>query len=271
MATTQDRFIWLSKILYPDGRAFRAPAPIGTPEPYTTEDGSEDYSTEDGSSVYVTEDGGLAEGGIHYRLLRATAATQAQAWDDIYQILWDILPDNNNFTQDDANDWYRRLGLYNSGLVSLPDMKLAIAQAQSFPFVPLNKQTAGYIQQQLQAAGFNVYVYKNKFSDGMGGFITKTPDDILGAASEAAYMDEFYLDESYLNEDFYGTKIVQYIEEDKDAAFDVGANWKATFYIAGATIGTFADVPIGRKIEFRQLILKLKRLQMCGFLFVNYV
>lgn len=237
--TTAQMFQWLSKKLYPDGRAFR-----------------------------------MQEDGYLYRLHRALNLTFARTKTDAEQILYDILPDNANFDIDTARKWYRRLGLYDSGSVTLADMKKAIAQKLSFPLTPLNKRHPAFIQAQLQAAGFNVYVYRNKFSDGMGGWITKTPQDILGISTGYATLGGFSLGEANLGSTWAddGISIVHnYIEESLDEGAVDGSNYNCTFFIAGATVDSFADVSAARKIEFRQLLLKLKAQHMVGIMFINYV
>lgn len=262
--------VWLAKILYPQGRAFRMPYPIDDTLAYTTEDGSEEYTTEDGSESYTAEDSPASTGGIFYRVHRALSTAFNDAWDAGDNVLDVLMPDNPNFSIEDAHAWYRRLGLYDSGLVSFADMKLAIAQKQSFPLVPLDKQHYLYIQAQLQAAGFDVYVYPNRFFPGP---VTKDPSEVLGvSAGDAVYDAVDYDDTEYDGSlaDLGITVIANYLEEAKDAEYVFGDNLRSTFYIAGSTITTFADVPEVRKIEFRQLIMKLKRAETAGFLFINY-
>jgi hypothetical protein len=211
----------------------------------------------------------MADGNIFFRLHRAINLSFARARAAALNIQDAQLPDNPNFTIDDAHAWYKRLGIYDSGLVPLADMKLAIAQKLSFPITPLNKQSLQYIQDQLQAAGFNVFVYQNKFSDGMGGFITKTPGEVLGSIPAGnAVLNNFTLGDVYLDEQWIDSGITlcaNYLEEDKDADFITANQYRYTFFIAGATIDTFANVLASRKIEFRQLILKLKAANMCAF------
>lgn len=198
-----------------------------------------------------------------------------RAYSDMKQIMSDILPDNPDFTMDDAIAWYRRLGLYYNPGATLDELKAGIRQKMSWTVTPLRRQNYLYIQEQLQAAGFDVYVYPNRFPDGLGGYETKTPAAVLGAPVMGSYLGSFYLGEAYLAEKLSTSGIsliVNYLEEEKDALFDITAEgYKSTFYIAGAVITDFADVPAARKIEFRQLILKLKAAQMCGILFTNYI
>lgn len=184
-----------------------------------------------------------------------------------------LLPDNPNFTLADAQEWYRRLGLYDSGSIPLNDMALAITQKMSWPTVTPDMQSLQYIQDQLQAAGFNVYLYKNRFFDGVD-WVTMWPSDVLGIAAGNSELEGFNLGQANLGSTWSDDGIticVDYLEEDKDEIFDFGDNLRSTFYVSSAAIGTFADIPAARKIEFRQLLIKLKAAQMAAFLFVNYI
>ena len=248
------------------------PEPTLIGEFYVDEGGTDEYTTEDGTESYTVESSEII-GGILYRLHRALANSLSNLRTAAKQIEWDMMPDNPDFTIQDAHDWYRRLGIYDSGLVSFSDMKAAIYQRMSWPLVPLDKQNYLFIQAQLQAAGFNVYVYENRFFIG-GQWITQTPGEVLGIdVGDANYGDFGYGELGYGDSlsNSGVTKIVDYLEEIKDEAFVVSPNYRSTFFIAGSTISTFANVPAARKIEFRQLIMKLKQEQSCGFLFINYV
>lgn len=267
-------FIWLSRKLYPSGWVFRMPTPLISDSTYVTEDYSDDYTTEDGDTLETEEREGEVDGGILHRLHEAIGTVQAQTWQDGLSILDSCVADNPNFTIDDANDWYRRLGIFNSGLVSLSDMMKAINQKINYPGEKVfGRSNYLFIQEQLRNAGFDVYVYENRF---LPGPVTKTPSEVLGiGAEDAEYGEELEYGESEYGDTFAIegiTKVVNYLEEEKDDLFiitDVG--WRSTFYIAGATITTFANVPASRKFEFRQLVLQLKPTQCPGILFVIYV
>jgi len=238
-----DRLLRVSKLLQPTGSAFRIPF---------------------GSSIEK----------LYKAITADTIGGVGKLYTDVRSIANSQLPDNDEFTLLDAQQWYRRLGLFDSGTVPLADMKAAITQKMSFPGTPLNKQNYLFIEQQLRLAGFDVRVYENRFFPGP---TTKTPSEILGIAAGNAVLDTFELDELELDESWLDagiTLVMNYLEEEKDADFSIlggTLGYRSTFYIAGATIDTFADVPESRKIEFRQLILTLKAAQMCAILFVNYV
>lgn len=231
-----DTFLSLTKQLYPTGRAFR-----------------------------------MFFGSDFEKLSKGLIASEQRAWLDATSILNSALPDNTSFTVDDATDWERRLGLITNPLVSLVDRMAAIQRKMNHPGSIKARQHYLYIQGQLQAAGFNVYVFENIFPDGSGGYITKDPLIVDGGAGVTSfeYGDREYGD--FQLGGYYGNIIANHIEESLDTIFDVGTNLRSTFFIGAGYLGTFASVDKNRKDEFRQLILKLKPVQEIGYLFVNYV
>lgn len=237
MDNTYDQIVQLTRQLLPGGRAWKA-----------------------------------HEGGVMDALIRARARSKARVWNDALAVLDSILPDNANFTADDATDWERRLGIASGGAaVPLADRKLAILRKLNHPGTIKARQNYRYIEAQLRAAGFDVHVYENRFDDGGGGYITKTPGEVLGENYGIARYGMFqYGQTNYGGYDAGVTKIVNYMEEAKDEQFIIGSNYRSTFFIAGDTVDAFADVDADRKREFRQLVLMLKPMQMCAFCFINY-
>jgi hypothetical protein len=184
-----------------------------------------------------------------------------------------ILPDNNNFSVEDANDWNRRLGMIVTPLASLSDRKLAIARKLNQPGPNPAKQHYLFLEKELQAAGFPVAVVLNKFYDsGTGTYITKTPFEINPDPSMYSLVRHGQFRHGQRQHGFtYNNKIVNHIDEAKDTSFNLGPTLRGTFFIGGTPLGTYADIPLSRKAEFRQLILRIKPAQTVGFLFINYV
>ncbi len=120
--------IKLTKRLYPSGRAFR-----------------------------------IVSGSTKEKLHSALAESENQAYTDALGVLDSILPDNPNFTTEDATDWERRLGLITNQFVPLSDRMLAIKRKMNHPGTIPARQHYKYIEGQLQAAGFNVIVTENRF------------------------------------------------------------------------------------------------------------
>lgn len=235
--TVKEKIIALTKSLYPTGRAFKMPF-----------------------------------GGFFEKLHNGIAVTEAQAWNDALSIMDSTLPDNPNFTADDAAIWEKRLGLITNVAIPLSDRELAIARKMNHPGAIKARQSAIYVQGQLQAAGFNVYVFPNKFSDGMGGYVAKTPFEIDPSFPVNSYEHDPLIEHGDIEHGGTETnKVANSIFSSVDDAFLIGANYIFTFFIGGTPLGTYANVSAIREAEFRQLILKLKPDQEVAFLFVHYV
>lgn len=233
----QDKIRQATRLLYPRARAFRMPL-----------------------------------GGDYERLHKALSVSEAKLYRDIMLTIDSAIADNSNFTADDATHWERVLAIFSGGsAVSLTNRMKAINRKIAYPGTTRPRQNYRYVEAQLQAAGFNVYLYENKFSDGSGGFITKTPEEILGSLSGTGVHETATEHETGLEHGGLAiAKVANWIDEVEDDTFVIGANYRSTFYISGASIGTFATVDIARKEEFRQLVLQLKPAQTVAFLFVNF-
>jgi len=234
--STLDRIIKLADQLYPKGRAFK----------------------------FFT--------GSEFTLLNtALGLSEGRAYDDALAILDAIIPDNDNFTVDDADDWERRLGMITNPSVSLDDRKTAILRKMNHPGTIPARQHFLYLEGQLQAAGFNVFVFENKFPDGSGGIETRDPITVSGGVgADQNQLGEAQLGDAQLGGGF-GNIIVNYIDETQDLLFNVGDNLRSTFFIGADPVGDFADVDLDRKDEFRKLILTIKPAQSVGYLFINYI
>lgn len=228
--------VQLGKQLFPTGRAFKIPV----------------------SSAFE-------------KLNNAAARSEARAYADALSILNSAIPDNNSFTVDDDTDWERRLGLITNQAVALSDRKLAIKRKMAHPGTVRARQNWRYVESQLQAAGFNVYVYENRFPDGMGGYITRTPEDVTGGVGfDQAEFGDFQFNDFQFGGRFHNI-VANYIDDTRDGAFNVGSNLRFTFYIGGNPLGTFVNIDKNRKDEFRQLVLRLKPQHTVAFLLINFV
>ena len=228
----------LSKAFYPQGRAFRIPI-----------------------------------GSVIEKVHRALAVSENIAYESTLSVLDSILPDNAGFTLDDAADWERRLGLITNLSTSFSNRKLAILRKMNHPGTVKARQHWLYVQGQLQDAGFDVYVYENRFLE-LGQWVTKTPDEVAGPSVTGYAVHTF--DGTYLE---YGQvqhgggfseKIANSIDPLIDFFFNIGSNYRSTFFIGGPTLGSFASIPSSREIEFRQLVLKLKPAHTVAFPFITY-
>lgn len=232
-----DQILLLSKQLYPTGRAFK-----------------------------------LFDQSVHERLHKALAKSEERAYNAATSILYSILPDNDNFTSDDATDWERRLGLITNLSISLSNRKAAIRRKLSQPGNAPAKSNWRYLQEQLQAAGFDVYVYENRFQDYPGeDYFTKTPGQISGNSGYFITNRHGMFQHGQVQHGGHYTGFcANYIDELQDYKFVISPNLRSTFFIGGSILGNSANIPSARHDEFRQLILTLKPVQTVAFLFINY-
>lgn len=227
-----DKLLKLSKQLYPTGRAFKMPID-----------------------------------GEFEKLTKAIARSEERFYVDSYSILDTILPDNNNFTVDDATDWERRLGMPNGSLNTITDRKAAISRKLNAPGINPAKGHYLNLQRELRAAGFNVFVYENIPAIAASSFAGAA--SLGGVTTQLQYGQKQYGQFNYGV--YYVNKIANNIEEAFDMNFNLGGSYKSSFFIGGdSSNGFVANVPSSRKNEFRELILKIKQVQSIGFLFINY-
>lgn len=220
----------LTKLLYPKGRAFR-----------------------------------LSESSLPYRLHKALAVSEQKAYDDALSILDAVLPDNDNFTADDATQWERRLGLTIDESVPLADRKLAIQRKMQHPGDIPARQSAAYIQGQLQAAGFYVYVHENpnQNSPADEGLFLHVID--CGGGDCGPYECGQLSDSGNVWQD----NVANHIDYTKEESLSITSLY-GTFFIAGETLPNEANISSARREEFRTLLLKLKPVNQVAFLLINY-
>ena len=202
----------------------------------------------------------MPQGGTMEKVFSGLAISEAKLMNDAVSIFDSIIPDNANFTEDDALMWEKKLGIRASSSTPLSVRMEAIRQKYNYPTTEAARQHWHFIQDQLQAAGFNVFIHENE--DGV------SPDELLFTmhASTGIYhgVDE------YMGAGF-SEFVVSHLEEEIDRDFVVGDNWYSTFFIGGETFPNFAEVPADRKEELRHLILQLKPTQTVGILFINFI
>ena len=152
-----------------------------------------------------------------------------------------IFPLSDDFTINDAELWEFRLGLLNTGDLTLTERKEAILRKIAYPKNQKARQSKSFIEAQLQLAGFNVFLYENTRP-------YRTPGDIIDLDFEVI-ANYPVVNESY----------------------SVGGNLWATFFVGGPTLGEVAEIPQSRRLEFKELLLKLKPAHTVAFTFINFI
>ena len=202
-----------------------------------------------------------------YLLHEGLALSESRALQNDTDILNSILPDNPFFTEEDAFNWENALGLFIQPSLDLEERKAAILRRMKHPGEIPARQHYLYLQGQLQAVGFNVYVHENRIDAGGGQY------EIINVID--ALYDNFKYDETLYDNAGIGdfSIIANYVSESKDAGFVFGSdvNLRSTFFIGGVNLGDRADILETRKDEFRHLILTIKPAQTSGFLLIDYI
>lgn len=175
-------------------------------------------------------------------------------------ILDSLLPDNANFTADDASIWELRLAMPLNTSATLADRKLAIERKLAHPGDILARQHYLYIQGQLQRAGFGVYCHENigGAAPPAGALLPNTIQFGNINYGQAQYSQQLY------------NIVANYVDEYQDRYFTIN-DFKGAFFIGDALFPGKANVSIDRKDEFRELILRLKPAQTPAILLINYV
>jgi len=227
----------LSRQLYPSGRAWKMP-----------------YQ-------------GILEG-VH----TALAVSEEKAWRDALGTLDSALPDNANFTAEDATDWERRLGLITSTGGNLEDRKAAIRRKINHPGTIPARQNYRYLEEQLRAAGFaGIRVYENRFPDGSGGYTTRNPAELAPGSAIVSPRHGQIVHGPNSHGPVFANIVANHIDEEQDRLYGLGPDLKNTFFVGGNPVGSTYFMFRRRKEELRQLILKNKPVQTVAFLFVQYL
>jgi uncharacterized protein YmfQ (DUF2313 family) len=202
---------------------------------------------------------------VFLKFHQGLAYSEERVHNELIDLLDSVLPDNDNFDLTDAYNWEKALGLITNTSLTLAERKSLIERKINHPGNILARQNYRYLEGQLQAAGFDVYVHENRFPSG-GSYVTQNPTaSIYGTFN---YGGNVY-GSTGSNEEI----IANHIESSKDAGFATGGGDKLrfTFFIGGQTYPARANVVDTRKKEFRDLILKIKPAQTVGFLLIDYV
>lgn len=209
-----------------------------------------------------------------YKLHSALHKSEQRTIDALKNILSQIMPDNEHFSDSNILIWEKRLNIVSNIFTSQEDRKKAILRKLAYPGTIRARQTRLYIEEQLQAAGFPVYVYDNIRTDNGKPYtigIGVQKDTELGLNTELGINTELggiitgadlLLDSVVINS--------LYANEEKLTAMDEVA-MRSTFIIAGHDIYTQPRISSDREIELRNIILSLKPLGDFAFLNVKYI
>lgn len=205
------------------------------------------------------------EKGIWEGFHEAINISFARLINDSKNLINQNIPDNDNFNEDDATLWEYRLGLISNTSLDLETRKQAIKRKLGHPNNVKARQHPLFIQNQLQLAGFDVYVHENTVP-------YKTPESVASTVlGEVQHEDNTQHGDSSQHGGESFTVIANSIEEIESYSIGGDGNLWATFFIGGPSLGDVATVPLARLKEFKELVIKLKPAHTVAFTFINYI
>jgi hypothetical protein len=233
---------------------------------------------------------GVKEGGVRDNHDTALMISEVEMYEYQLEILDELLPDNPNFNDQYAANWELRLGMITNPPVSLADRMAAIIRKMNHPGDISARQSWDFLQDQLQLAGFDVYVHDNTTALSINQVLAQNLVNVgnfgnnnfgtFNWGSVYTTYSQYFSIENWGQHNFgtfnfgqqinYLQKVVNKIDWQKDSMVQI-TDWYKVFYIGGPNLGDFATVDVNRREEFRQLILKLKRATNAGFLLINYI
>ena len=172
------------------------------------------------------------------------------------------IPDNENFTKEDASFLEYKYGLTDRTGNDLDFRKSALRRKIGHPNNIKARQGRSFIEDQLRISGFNVRVFENTPP-------YKTPSEVGGTIVDTTQHGE---DTQHGEGTFHGGVTFEVIANkiDPDESYGVGDNLWASFFIGGNELGQTAVIPESRRDEFRELVLKLKPAHLAAYIFVNF-
>lgn len=283
----------LNSQLYPSGRVWRfaTGGASGGGAKGNFIDGVDNDFVDGQNNVFVSVQSSTAS--LGNQVENASLGIWVRLAEDIYSLLNQILPDNDKFTEIDAANWERVYDIIPAEGATLEERKQTLRQRMSFPNGITERQHYSFIQEQLQAAGFDVYVHENRFPASLidtqfgtmqfgvsnfgssapqaGAFETRIPEpgyteicaNFIDPVFDATMLDP-QLGNSFGNFQFGVSNF------SIDQVIDNENLLSGSFFIGGENYPDFADVPLVRRDEFRQLILKLKPAQLYSINYINY-
>ena len=172
------------------------------------------------------------------------------------------IPDNENFTKEDASFLEYKYGLSDRTGTNLETRKAGLRRKIGHPNNIKPRQSKNFIEDQLRLSGFNVRVFENTPP-------YKTPSEVGGTIVDTTQHGE---DTQHGEGTFHGGVTFEVIANkiDPDESYGVGDNLWASFFIGGDELGQTAVIPESRRREFRELVLKLKPAHLAAYIFVNF-
>lgn len=176
-----------------------------------------------------------------------------------------VYPDNENFTEEDADIWEYQLGITEISGLDLDIRKNNILLKLGYPNNVESRTSLSFIQSQLNNAGFDLFVHENTFP-----YIN--PSDItLSGFTQNLHGFPLLHGSNTLHGGGNFQVIANSLESNEQHSFSDSSQLYATFFIGGSELGEFAEVDAIRERELREIIMKIKPLHTAAFIFINFI
>ncbi len=194
------------------------------------------------------------------------------------------------FSAENMAEWEYILGLSGTGTTQeRQDAILSkMGNESQVIYDELGSLSKQYIEKVLRDNGFDVYVHSNGSGSNVLQKTTTMGDGsnfggpygtpIGGIAYDPPFSRFSDVSLGIPNNPtlYSGELCINFIDASKDAGYSArftndSRRWRYLFYIGGATLGDYANIPLVRKEEFRKLVLQLKAMGDWAMLLVNYI
>ncbi|MCM8906780.1 hypothetical protein [Tenacibaculum finnmarkense] len=207
---------------------------------------------------------------VFYNLHKSFNVSFLRVLEDAQATIDSTFPDNENFTIEDVELWEYRLGLTSNNAVALNVRRDIILSKIAYPKNIKARQHPSFVESQLRASGFDVYIHENRFFEG-GEWIYKLPNEVANISLEESQHGGNSQHGDSFQHGASGFEVIAN-SSSSDEVYSVGeSNLWATFFIGGVNLGDFTTVPENRTKEFRELVLKLKPAHLVAVTFINFV
>lgn len=204
-----------------------------------------------------------------YKLFESIGVVKSTFYESCIGILNMLIPDNNNFTNEDATKW-ESIMLLETNISDLDTRRAIIHQRMSLKGNSRYKLSAKYIEKQLQNAGFDVYIHENRILNTTTGRYERS--DWSGYITSVLYEHGMVQHGEIEHGQSKNIGILaNYIDAQKDESFLVGNNWGSIFIVGGQTLGTRATIDVTKELAFRKLLLQIKPLNTVGILLIDFI
>lgn len=215
----------------------------------------------------------VSRGTNYYALHEGLSMSESKALNDAIAVLFQVLPDNDNYTTEDATAWEEKLRIpIATPGVSLADRKAAILRKIRYPGDTIARQSAQFIESELNTAGFNVKVIANKFNGEVDAIKVGTGGELYNRFNiDTQFQAGTRFQKIAVDANATGVVISQLNQADENIKDQNRLSLRSCFIISGDPYPALANIPAAREREFRNLILTLKPAETHAFLFVNYI